>query len=161
MKRELSVNQVLIRLLLLTAQLTFSTILQVMTGHLNGVVAKIKKQLDKPYILGVHCSAHRLELAYKDVVSKVPLYKKVDLLMINLYLFYRNSSLNRSNLIVSFNAVGKPALMPTRIGGTRWLAHTVRAARNIVDGYDAIVAHLQQVGLCIYMMFGIFYGNVI
>ncbi|XP_070547018.1 zinc finger protein 862-like [Ptychodera flava] len=115
----------------------------VMVGKKGGVVKKFKDD-NRPFLLGVHCSAHRLELAYKDACKEVPLYKKVDALMTNLYYFYRNSSLNRSNLIASFDALGKKPLMPTRVSGTRWLPHTQRAVRNIVDGYEAIVNHLQQ-----------------
>lgn len=117
----------------------------VMLGSNNGTVKKIKDQLERPYILPVHCSAHRLELAYKDACKKVLLYQKVDTMMLNLYLFYRNSPLNRSNLVASFNALDKSPLMPTRVSGTRWLAHAERAAKNLIGGFGAIVTHLKQV----------------
>lgn len=70
----------------------------VMMGSNNGTVKKMKDQLARPYIVAVHCSAHRLELAYKGACKQIALYEKVDFRMLNLYLFYRNSSLNRSNL---------------------------------------------------------------
>ena len=117
----------------------------VMLGSNNGTVKKIKDHLERPYILPSHCSAHRLELAYKDACKKVLLYQKVDTMMLNLYLFYRNSPLNRSNLVASFNALDKSPLMPTHISGTRWLAHAERAAKNLIGGFGAIVTHLKQV----------------
>nr|XP_006813033.1 PREDICTED: zinc finger protein 862-like [Saccoglossus kowalevskii] len=117
----------------------------VMLGRKGGVIRKIQDQLERPYIVGVHCSAHRLELAYKDACKEIILYKKVDNLMMNLYYFYRNSSLNRSNLIVSFEVLGKKPLMPTRVSGTRWVPHTMRAISNIANEYSAIVTHLQQI----------------
>ena len=69
-----------------------------MTCSMNGVTEKLRDDLDRPFILGVHCSAHRLELAFKEACKSIPLYTKISQLMENLYLFYRNSSLNRSNL---------------------------------------------------------------
>ena len=117
----------------------------VMMGSNNGTVKKMKDQLARPYILAVHCSAHRLELGYKDACKQIVLYKKVDLMMLNLYLFYRNSSLNRSNLEATFRALDRRPLMPTRVSGTRWLPHTERAAKNLIEGYETIVIHLKQV----------------
>ena len=111
----------------------------------NGTVKKMKGQLAPPYILAVHCSAHRLEFAYKDACKQIALYKKVDLMMLNLYLFYRNSSLNRSKLEAISRALDKRPLMQTRVSGTRWLLHTERAAKNLIEGYEAIVTHLKQV----------------
>ena len=34
--------------------------------------------------------------------------------------------------------------MPTRIGGTRWLSHTLLAIENLWKGYKGIVQHLDQ-----------------
>ena len=51
----------------------------VMMESNNGKVKKMKDQLARPYILAVHCSAHRLELAYKDACKQIALYEKVSL----------------------------------------------------------------------------------
>lgn len=67
-----------------------------MTGSKNGVIQKLRDELDRQFILGVHCSAHRLELACKEACKSINLYVKVSQLMENLYLFYRNSSLKFS-----------------------------------------------------------------
>ncbi|XP_051810175.1 uncharacterized protein LOC127535663 [Acanthochromis polyacanthus] len=37
-------------------------------------------------------------------------------------------------------------LMPTRVGGTRWVGHHLRALQNLMMGYEAIKQHLEQVG---------------
>lgn len=117
----------------------------VMTGSKNGVIKKLRDDLDRPFILGVHCSAHRLELAFKDACKSIPLYTKISQLMENLYLFYRNSSLNRSNLKIAFDSYDRNPLMPTRVNGTHWVPHTVRAVKNMMGGYGPIVSHLKQV----------------
>ena len=86
-----------------------------MTGSKNGVIQKLRDELDRKFILGVHCSAHRLELAFKEACKSINLYVKVSQLMENLYLFYRNSSLNRSNLKIAFDSYDRNPLMPTRV----------------------------------------------
>ena len=112
-----------------------------MTGSKNGVIAK----LDRPFLIGIHCCAHRLELAYKEACKSIPLYVKVSQLLENLYLFYRNSCLNRSNLKIAFERYNQGPLMPTRVNGTSWVPHTCRVLQNLITGYGPILSHLKQV----------------
>ncbi|KAI0222661.1 hypothetical protein LSAT2_026077 [Lamellibrachia satsuma] len=114
----------------------------VMTGKNRGVIAKLKN--DQPLVQGIHCHAHRLVLAFKDTLKKQPLHDKVSSLLLGLYYFYQKSSLNRSMLKRAFNALGMKPIMPTRVGGTRWVSHTLRALENLWKAYPAIVTHLQQ-----------------
>ncbi|KAK3098982.1 hypothetical protein FSP39_024949 [Pinctada imbricata] len=72
----------------------------VMTGIKSGLGALLRKE--NPMILTIHCLAHRLELALKNMSKKCPLYRKtVDTLLLGLYLFYHDSSLNRAMLVRS------------------------------------------------------------
>ena len=116
----------------------------VMTGKKGGVYGLLKEQ--QQCIVPVHCFAHRLELAFKDAVKKLKLYEKsVDTLAMGLYYFYHRSSLNRSMLRRSFEALNMEVLIPTRVGGTRWIGHLNRALSNITRSYSALIQHLQQV----------------
>ena len=45
----------------------------------------------------------------------------------------------------SFKTLNKPVHLPTRIGGTRWVGHLLRALENFMSSYDAIRQHLEQV----------------
>ena len=47
----------------------------VMLGKKSGVLVLLKEQ--QPSLIGIHCSAHRLELCYKDAMKKVPMAEKV------------------------------------------------------------------------------------
>ncbi|XP_071157050.1 zinc finger protein 862-like [Mytilus edulis] len=116
----------------------------VMIGKSSGVVRKIAEETQRPFVRAIHCSAHRLELAAKDAGKEVNMAKKCDLLMLNLYLFYRYSPLNRSNLKIAFRSMDKKIKIPTRVGGTRWLPHTEKALKTLLSSYDAIVCHLEQ-----------------
>lgn len=115
----------------------------VMTGVKKGVVSKLRG--DRVEILGIHCMSHRLELAYSDAVSHNKLARKVNDLLSGLYTFYHKSCVNRANLRGSFEEIGMRHLMPTRIGGTRWVSHFLRALENFLKGYKGLVHHLEQV----------------
>lgn len=43
----------------------------------------------------------------------------------------------------SFDAVGVKRVLPSRVGGTRWLPHLHRAITAFCKGYRAIRAHLE------------------
>ncbi|KAG7174509.1 Zinc finger protein 862-like 9 [Homarus americanus] len=117
----------------------------IMTGCRNGLVARLRRDLEKPELEGIHGSAHKIELAYKDAVKDVPLAKKVDLLLLGIYLFYEKSSLNRSMLKRAHDICQVPFLVPTRVGGTRWLPHMLQALEHLLKSYKAIVLHMQQI----------------
>ena len=72
----------------------------VMLGKNNRVIALL--QAIQPATIAVHCSEHRLELAYKDAIKKAPTAEKVVTLLCGLYYMYRNSPLNRTNLKNAF-----------------------------------------------------------
>ena len=115
----------------------------VMVGCRSGVVTRLTE--DMPHVIGVHCMAHRLELSFKDAVSGNTCHKKLDGLLMGLYSFYHASPLNRANLKASYQILEQTPLMPTRIGGTRWVAHTLKALGNFLRGYAALIQHLEQI----------------
>ncbi|KAL4240681.1 Sperm flagellar protein 2 [Mactra antiquata] len=93
--------------------------------------------------------AHRLELSLKDAAKSVKLYDKtVNVLAMGLYYFYHNSSLNRAMLNRSASALktdgDKSLLLPTRVGGTRWIGHTALALEHLTVSYKYILGHLGQ-----------------
>ncbi|KAG7159190.1 hypothetical protein Hamer_G016579 [Homarus americanus] len=38
-----------------------------------------------------------------------------------------------------------PFLVPTRVGGTRWLWHMLQALEHLLKSYKAVVLHMQQI----------------
>ena len=69
----------------------------VMHGTERGVAALLRK--DAPGLVAVHCYGygHRLELAFKDVIEKVPLLERLNVLLYGLFYFNHRSPLNRAN----------------------------------------------------------------
>ena len=60
----------------------------VMTGKRAGVVALLKGS--QPSLVGIHCFAHRLELACRDVMKSHPSYQELEKFLLDIYLFYHN-----------------------------------------------------------------------
>lgn len=133
-----------------------------MLGKNSGAVQRIRDLLDKPWLIGVHCSGHKLELSFKDAVkSKVPLFVKVDCLLLNIYYFYRNSNLNRATLKESFKTLNQKVILPTRTGGTRWVGHLKKAIECFIRGYKAIMLHLGQVIIYINFVLQVLHLNIL
>ena len=78
-------------------------------------------------------------------MRKQPLHGKLEGLMTGLYYFYKRSPLNRSMLLRTYETLQLPALLPTRVGGTRWIPHTCAGLDTILRGYEGITTHLSQV----------------
>ena len=103
----------------------------VMLGSERGVASLMKK--NAPWLVAVHCYGHRLELAFKDVIKKVPLLERMNVLLYGLFYFYHRSPLNRANLKAAYKAAGvNLSLVPIRVGGTRWVGHVLNALMNVI-----------------------------
>ena len=114
-----------------------------MLGSKNGVVTLFQKY--SPWLVAVHCYGHKIELAFKNVIRKVPLLERLQVLLYGLYYFYHRSPLNRSNLKAAVKDTGTGfSLVPTRDEGTQWVGYVLLALMNVTRGYSGIVLHLQQ-----------------
>ena len=128
------------------------------TGHINGVIALMRNEIHSQILL-IHCLVHRLELGYKDAIKGIKVYDKLVTALSSMFAFYHVSPLQRTNLKNTFEAIGKKLLLPLRVGGTRWLAHTGLALENLFTGYEGYVVHLGQVKIINYYAMN-FFGTV-
>ena len=111
-------------------------------GCHNGIGARLKRK--QPLLTSVHCMAHRLELAFKQVIQSNEAQLKVLGFLENIYKFYNNSSLNRSMLRRCSAALGATGI-PTRLGGTKWIPHTHTALINFWKMYPSLHQHFGEV----------------
>ena len=98
----------------------------------------------QPLITVVHCMAHRLELAFKDILKNSENQLEVVNFLNSIYTFYHASSLNRSMLRICSAAAGGRGI-PSRVGGTRWIPHTYTALQNMWSLYPALLQHFGEV----------------
>ncbi|XP_076349202.1 60 kDa heat shock protein, mitochondrial-like isoform X2 [Tachypleus tridentatus] len=57
-------------------------------GTNKGLVNRLKVQ--KPYLIGIHCVSHRLELASKKTIKDIPYLDSIQTFLENLWKFYDN-----------------------------------------------------------------------
>ncbi|KAM6470186.1 zinc finger protein 862-like [Liasis olivaceus] len=113
----------------------------IMIGQ-NGV-AKLLKDI-QPCVQSVHCLVHRLEIGYKVVLKSTPLFNVLTDLLKNLYYFYHDFPMNKSNLKLICEAHKMRLVVPSRIGGSQWFLRLQTALQILLKGYPAIVLHLSK-----------------
>lgn len=113
-----------------------------MMGKKTGLITLMRN--DHPEIIGVHCLAHRLELAFKDVFKSDKLYTQLTTLLLGLYYFYKNSPKQRKCLKRSMEILDVKGTLPHRVCGSRWLPHMKKALSTLFKTYPAFLTQLQN-----------------
>ncbi|XP_062582895.1 zinc finger protein 862-like [Saccostrea cucullata] len=115
-----------------------------MMGIRNGVCTLMKTI--SPDIIPIHCLAHRLELGIKDAVKHTmsKSYDRAMTMLIGLYYFYSKSPKQKKELKSMFEVLDMTCSIPTRVDGTRWVPHTVKAINIFRRSYAAITSQLDN-----------------
>ena len=113
----------------------------VMIGCKSGVSTRLAK--DAPHIIPIHCCAHRLELAIKNIDS--PLITEVEDTVQECYKYYRWSNTNWEELQETAKILNMEVKRPVKLVGVRWLAHHYRAVEVVRHNWPAMVMHLNNV----------------
>ena len=112
-----------------------------MTGVRSGLSAILKQEVGNE-IINVHCLAHRLELAFRDIVKSSKLYDKLITLLIGLHNFYIKQYKNKSGLQRAIEVLNINGVLPPKVTGTRWLPHVYRGITSLLRTFKAYEAHL-------------------
>lgn len=110
-----------------------------MVGRKGGLSALLRNELNSE-LVNVHCYAHRLELAFRDVLKKNKLYEKLMTLLVGLYYFYTNQYKNKKGLLKSIEIYG--GILPTKVTGTRWMPHLSRGIQGLFRTFKTYESHL-------------------
>lgn len=65
-------------------------------------------------------------------------------LLMGLYYFYKKTPKQRKQLERTFIFLNESRLFPTRVGGTRWVPHTLHAINIIFKSYRPILTQLDE-----------------
>ncbi|XP_006814446.1 zinc finger protein 862-like [Saccoglossus kowalevskii] len=115
----------------------------VMMGSKSGVATRLKE--DVPHLVVVHCFAHRLELAVKDVLKQMPYLTVVHEFLQKVYLFYKYSPLNWAAFKNAGEALCISVVRPVNVSGTRWVPHHERGVQALLRNYKVHIAHIEDV----------------
>ena len=113
-----------------------------MMGRHNGVVARLKTIT--PSAIGVHCAAHRLNLASSQAGDHIAYVKKFSSILRQLYDFFDNSAVRMAGLeaVQSLISESGRLLAPC---STRWLS-TERSVNRLRKCFISVVLSLQREG---------------
>ena len=114
----------------------------VYVGRLNGVVAKLRVEI--PWLLGVHCIAHRLELSVLDALKDEEQLNNVQEMLQGLYKHYQYSPKALRELKELAQVLDEKINKPVNLRGTRWLPHISRALTVTMKSFSVIYAHLEN-----------------
>ena len=93
----------------------------------------------------IHCMNHRLELAMKDSYQGEKSFQKVKEMLDSLYCLFRNSGKTWSLFQLIASTLHIPSLRFTRVGGTRFQAHTLIALKNFLRNFFTTLLFAENV----------------
>ncbi|XP_070573799.1 uncharacterized protein C17orf113-like [Ptychodera flava] len=108
----------------------------VMVGHKNGVSAKLKGL--NPFLLNVHCIAHRLALCTSQAAATVDYLKEYKNILTSLFYYFKASSLRSSRLREVEIMLESPQLKVKEIHEVRWFAF-YDALQTVFRSWNALV----------------------
>ena len=108
----------------------------VYVGRLNGVVAKLHVEI--PWLLGVHCIAHRLELSVLDALKDEEQLKNVQEMLQGLYKHYHYSPKALRDFKEFAQLLDEKINKPVNLRGTRWLPHMNRALTVMIKSFSVL-----------------------
>lgn len=106
----------------------------VYTGVRNGVVAKLKQSI--PWLLGIHCIAHNLELAILDGIKDEALLSSLKDMLQSIYKHYHYSPKALRELKELADIMGENIQKPGNLKGTRWAPHLHHALKVFLNDYS-------------------------
>ncbi|XP_077977576.1 zinc finger protein 862-like [Glandiceps talaboti] len=115
----------------------------VMMGRKNGVAALIKR--DVPYLIEMHCVAHRLELGVLKAIKEETFLQDAKDMLQGIYKQYHYSPKALRELREIAKTLEESVLKPVNILGTRWIPHLYRAVKALLRNFRVIVVHFQHI----------------
>ena len=111
-------------------------------GAYNGLLTKIAAT--RPWLLKIHCSNHRTELAIKTVFEE-SVFKEVEDLYVGIFYFHKNSGKVLNEVKEACKALGIQYYKLKKIHGTRFVQHRRRALKRLLDIWPGIVTAYENI----------------
>ena len=88
-----------------------------------------------PWLDTAHCFNHMIELAFKDIFHKIPVFQKIDNFLLQFYYMYENIPKWSRGLQEFSFAYQSSIPKPTKANGTRWLERTYSAIKTVLKNF--------------------------
>ena len=114
-----------------------------MVGKNSGVYALLQREI--PYLLSLHCVAHKLELAFQDAAKDVVLFREAKELLQGLWKYYHYYPKAVRELKELAQPMGERAYRTVKAECTRWIPNLERALTVLLNkNFQLIVLHFQH-----------------
>ena len=113
-------------------------------GAKDGLLSKLQNEQEMPWLAGIHCLNHRLEMAVKNTFSGT-VFNKICTLLSNIHSVFERSPKRLCALKDLADVIGEDVQEPARTNGTRWMQHKVWAAKILVIQYGLIIISLSNI----------------
>ena len=97
-------------------------------GRYNGVLTQQKET--RPWLITIHCVAHRAELALKDSLLSFKEFKMIDDLMTSVFYLHRRSGKLKRMFRNSANALNIDGYVFPKVTGTRFVTHRLKGTKS-------------------------------
>ena len=94
---------------------------------------------DRPWLLKIHCSNHRIELAVADAFKNT-VFSEIDRFYIQNFYLLKNSGLLKSEVKAAASALDISFYQLTKLTGTRFVSHRRRAFKHLLDMWPAFIS---------------------
>ena len=111
-------------------------------GAYNGLLTKIAAT--HPWLLKIHCSNHRTELAIKTVFEE-SIFKEVEDLHVGIFYFHKNSGKVLNKVKEACKALGIQYYELKKIHGTQFVQHRRRALKRLLHIWSGIVTAYENI----------------
>ncbi|XP_013402713.1 zinc finger protein 862 [Lingula anatina] len=112
-------------------------------GVRNGVYRRFCELM--PETVGIHCLAHRFELAIRDGGKKSSVVQEFSDLCQLIYKLYKSSSVQKEALKTTCSTHNIAFNSPENVMGTRWISHRSRAVTVLKKLWKPLVVHTTQI----------------
>ena len=110
----------------------------IMTGRVGGVSTLLKKE--NPFMINIHCMAHRLALCTSQAANKVEKMEKYRQLLTDLYYYFPKSAKRAAGLKAIQEVLQSPKLKMKEMHAVRWFAF-YSALETVYRSWDALVTY--------------------
>ncbi|XP_063951982.1 zinc finger protein 862-like [Lytechinus pictus] len=114
----------------------------VMIGRERGLATLMREKV--PWLYNIHCMAHRLELGVMDVIKQHHEMQRITDMLQGMFKTYKASPKSWRDLQRVAEVMETRLLRPGNVQGTRWLPHIKAALRALMESFEAISAHREN-----------------
>ena len=117
----------------------------VMTGRVSGVAARLRQS--NPYLVAIHCVAHRLALACSQAGERIAYIQKFKKALTTLYWFFQASAVRTAGLKAIQEMFDTPSLKLKEAKDVRWLSHDLAVhMQTLRRSLPAVLTALEREG---------------